>query len=193
MSSLTANPVGRYRSGAAALLAGASVALGPVPASSAPPDSRAAAEQPDVPEAETLRMTEAAPLTPDEALDARHIGERVRWAGGVYAIDGGCLTINYARSGDHGEPRWTPEPTYQSFVACGPGTYDPELVHPYSNVTIIGRITGKRYIGMGGGGSDGPAISIEKLYRWSDCLAGDDSPVCRQGFLGAEPDMGEQG
>ncbi len=47
-------------------------------------------------------------------------------------------------------------------MACGAGSYDAELVHPHTNVTIIGRIAGKRYIGMGGGGSDGPAIDIEQ-------------------------------
>lgn len=130
---------------------------------------------------------EVVALTPDEALDARHVGKRVRWAGGVYSISGRCLTINFARSGDYGAPLWTPEPTYQSFVACGSGPYDPDLVHDYTNVTIIGVVSGKQYIGMGGGGSDGPSIAIERLYRWSDCLAGDDSPVCKTGFLTPEP------
>jgi hypothetical protein len=133
-----------------------------------------------------LKAADVAALTPDEALDKRHIGKRVRWAGGVYAIDGGCLTINFARSGDYGEPRWTLEPTYQAFVACGP-TYDADLVQPYTNVTIIGRVTGKTYIGMGGGGTDGATIAIEKLYRWSDCLAGDANTACKQGFLTADP------
>lgn len=139
-------------------------------------------------ELEELKAADVAALTPDAAMDERHIGARVRWAGGVYAIDGRCLTINFANGGDYGEPRWTPDPTYQSFVACGEGAYDPDLVHPYTNVTIIGRVAGKRYIGMGGGGSDGALVDIERLYRWSDCLAGDDSPVCKQGFLTAEPD-----
>lgn len=152
------------------------------------PGSVAWSTEPDpAEEIEALKRAEVAPLTPDEALDERHIGKRVRWAGGVYAVDGRCLTINFAPTGDHGEPRWTPEPTYQSFVACGSGPYDPDLVHDYTNVTIIGVVTGKQYIGMGGGGSDGPSIEIERLYRWSDCLAGDDSPVCKQGFLTADP------
>lgn len=138
-------------------------------------------------EIEILRTAEVAVLTPDEALDERHVGKRVRWAGGVYRIDGPCLTILFARSGDHGEPSWTPEPTYQAFVACGSGVYDPDLVEAHTNVTILGEVTSKQYIGMGGSGSDGPTIRIEKLYRWSDCLAGDDSPVCKQGFLTAEP------
>ena len=138
-------------------------------------------------ELETLKAADVAALTPEAALDPRHIGTRVRWAGGVYGIDGRCLTILFARSGDYGEPRWTPDPTYQTFVACGSGVYDPKLVETQTNVTIIGEVTGKQYVGMGGGGSDGPTIGIERLYRWSDCLAGDDSPVCKQGFLTAEP------
>lgn len=129
-------------------------------------------------------------LTPDQAVEKRHMGKRIRWAGAVHHIkrsDGGvCLTILYARTGDHGGPRWTVDPTYQSFDACTAGSYDPELVQDFTNVTIVGRIAGKAYIGMGGGGSIGPVVEIEKLYRWSDCLAGDDSPVCRNGFLTPE-------
>lgn len=142
-------------------------------------------------EIEALKAAGGAPLTPDDALDPKQIGQRIRWAGGVYSISpseqGVCLTILYARSGEYGEPRWPPEPTYQDFVACTEGSYDPELVHDYTNLTIVGTITGKRYIGMGGGGSEGPVVTIERLYRWSDCLAGDDSPVCRHGFLEPAP------
>lgn len=144
-----------------------------------------------VPDLDMLKAAKGAPLTPDDALDAKQIGQRIRWAGGVYSIgpseQGVCLTILYAQSGEYGEPHWTPEPTYQDFVACTEGSYDPELVHDYTNVTIVGTITGKRYIGMGGGGSEGPVVTIERLYRWSDCLAGDDSAVCRHGFLDTEP------
>ena len=183
---MNGNPIRSRAIGAAALfalLAPGSVAVWSQP--SEPTDTDRQAEF--VREIEALRATEAAPLTPDGALGEQHIGKRVRWAGGVYSINGRCLTILFARSGDYGEPRWTPEPTYQTFVACGSGVYDADLVHAHSNVTIIGEVTGKQYIGMGGGGSDGPAVRIEKLYRWSDCLAGDDSAVCKQGFLTAEP------
>ncbi|WP_447756961.1 Slp family lipoprotein [Sphingopyxis fribergensis] len=192
---MNANLALSFARGAGFLLAGASIAPGSTAVWSQPVAAEPAATDGQQPaflrEIEALRTAEVASLTPDEALDERHVGDRVRWAGAVYGIDGRCLTINFARSGDHGEPHWTAEPTYQAFVACGAGVYDPELVHRYANVTIIGRITGKRYIGMGGGGSDGAAIDIEKLFRWSDCLAGDDSPVCRQGFLTAEPVTGE--
>ena len=175
--------IGAVAARMALLLVAASIAPGVIAQPPEPDRDQAGPLQ----ELEALEGAEVVPLTPDEALDKRHVGKRVRWAGGVYGIDGRCLTVNFARSGDYGEPRWTPEPTYQAFVACGPGVYDADLVHPYTNVTIIGRITGKQYIGMGGGGSDGATIRIEKLYRWSDCLSGDDSPVCKRGFLTAEP------
>jgi len=138
-------------------------------------------------EIEMLRAMAAAPLAPDQAVEEQHIGKRIRWAGGVHHITrsdkGVCLTILYALSGEYGEPRWTLDPTYQTFDACTAGSYDPDLVHDFTNVTIVGKIAGKTYIGMGGGGSVGPVVAIESLYRWSDCLAGDTSPGCRSGFL----------
>jgi hypothetical protein len=36
---------------------------------------------------------------------------------------------------------------------------------------------------MGGGVSDGPVVEIERLFRWSDCLAGNTRSVCKYGFL----------
>lgn len=144
---------------------------------------------------EELETADVTALAPEDVMDERHVGTRVRWAGAIHSIGrssrGACLTIIFARSGEYGEPRWMPDPTYQTFVACGTGDYDADLVHDYTNVTIIGTVTGKQYIGMGGGGSDGPVIEIERLYRWSDCLMGDASPICRQGFLTAQPVTGD--
>lgn len=181
---MNGNSIGSRAIGAASFF-GALLVLGSTAVWGQPTEVDGQAEF--VREIEVLRTAAVTALTPDEALDERDVGKRVRWAGGVHAIDGPCLTIIFARSGDYGEPRWTPEPTYQTFVACGSGVYDPDLVEAHTNVTIIGQVTGKQYIGMGGGGSDGPTIRIEKLYRWSDCLSGDDSPVCKQGFLTTEP------
>lgn len=186
---MTGNSIGSRAIGAASLF-GASLVLCSSAAWGQPPEAEPFATDGRaefVREIEVLTTAEVAPLMPDAALEERHIGKRVRWAGGIYGIDGPCLTILFARSGDYGEPSWSPQPTYQTFVACGSGVYDKELVEAHTNVTIIGEVTGKQYIGMGGGGSDGPTIRIEKLYRWSDCLAGDDSPLCKQGFLIAGP------
>ena len=163
--------------------------------------SQAAAEDPapaptPAQEIEMLQKIAVVPLTPDQAVGERHIGKRVRWAGSVYHMsrsdDGACLTILYALSGDYAEPRWTLKPTYQSFEACTTGSYDPELVHDSTNVTIVGTIAGETYIGMGGGGSVGPVVTIEKLFRWSDCLAGDSSPGCKYGFLTPEAPADDQ-
>ena len=147
-------------------------------------------------EIEMLQRIAVVPLTPDRAVGERHIGKRVRWAGSVHHMsrsdNGACLTILYALSGDYGEPRWTLDPTYQSFEACATGSYDPELVQDSTNVTIVGTVSGETYIGMGGGGSVGPVIKIEKLFRWSDCLAGDSSPVCKYGYLTPEASADDQ-
>lgn len=142
-----------------------------------------------------LRNAAVLAVSPGQGREERHIGKRVSWAGGVQSIarsnSGVCLTVLYAVSGEYGQPAWTAHPTYQTFKACTTGAYDPELVHDFTNVTIIGKIVGKTHIGMGGGGSVGPIVEIEKLYRWSDCLAGDASPVCRQGFLIPQATAGE--
>jgi hypothetical protein len=97
--------------------------------------------------------------------------------------EGVCLTILYAQSGEDGFPLWTNRPTYQNFEACSASAYDPTLVREHTNVTIIGRTTGVTHIGSGGGGRTGAVVQIERLFRWSDCLAGDPSPECKIGFL----------
>lgn len=142
---------------------------------------------------EVLRTASVAALSPNQGVEERHRGKRIRWAGAVEriaAIDQGvCLTILYARSGEDGEPLWTNTPTYQHFEACAAGAYDPRLVHELTNVTIIGRISGTTSIGSGGGGRTGPVVQIENLFRWSDCLSGDDSPECKYGFLSPQTDI----
>lgn len=134
-----------------------------------------------------LTAVTVASLMPDEALDPRQVGKRIRWAGAIHQIApterGVCLTILYAPSGDAGQPRWSREATPGTFRACTDGSYDRTLVGETTNVTIIGRISGKANIGMGGGSSPGPVVEIEKLFRWSDCLSGDTSPDCRIGFV----------
>lgn len=115
------------------------------------------------------------------------MGQRIRWAGAVMRIaatgPGVCLTIMYAHSGEDAQPLWTNTPTYQNFEACAAGAYDPTLLGEHTNVTIVGRITGVTHKGSGGGGRIGPVVQIERLFRWSDCLAGDPSPECKIGFL----------
>lgn len=141
---------------------------------------------------EVLRTVSVAPLRPEQAAGEANVGKRIRWAGAVMRIaatdQGTCLTILYARSGEDGLPLWTNAPTYQSFEACAAGAYDPTLLGEHTNVTIVGRITGMTQIDLGGGGRTGPVVQIERLFRWSDCLAGDPSPECKIGFLSLQTD-----
>lgn len=156
----------------------------------APSPSEAGAASDDF---EVLRTVSVAALSPSQGVEERHRGKRIRWAGAVERItatdQGVCLTILYARSGEDGEPLWTNTPTYQHFEACAATAYDPMLVHELTNVTIIGRISGTTYIGSGGGDRTGPVVQIENLFRWSDCLSGDDSPECKYGFLDPQTDI----
>ena len=161
------------------------------PALKKPPTSLAqpvpAHRLPDATDGEALRNITGAPLSPFQGTEDRNIGKRIRWAGAIQYIEasdtGVCLTVIYALSGERGEPRWTKDPTYQTFEACTVGSYEGALVDASTNVTIVGTISGKTYIGMGGGGAIGPVVRIEKLYRWSDCIEGDASAVCKHGFL----------
>lgn len=141
-----------------------------------------AAQTPDA-DVAALQKIRVTPLTPDQAMRDGSNGKRVRWAGAVHHIEGKCLTIMYALSNDDGGPEWRPTPTYQTFVACGSGNYDPALIAPSTNVTIVGRIPGKRSIGLGGGHIMGPVMQIDRMFRWSDCLAGDPHPTCKTGFV----------
>ena len=141
----------------------------------------------DATDLERLRKIPGAPLSPSQGIEDRNIGKRIRWAGAVQYVaasgKGVCLTVLYALTGEDGEPRWAKDPTYQTFEACTTGSYDRVLVDASTNVTIVGTISGKTYIGMGGGGATGPVVQIEKLYRWSDCIEGDANPACTHGFL----------
>jgi starvation-inducible outer membrane lipoprotein len=130
-------------------------------------------------------------LTPEQGADARNLGARIRWAGAIQQIDRAdkraCLTVLYAQSDDDGAPRWTNDPTYQSFQACSVGAYDPALISEFTNITVVGRISGKASLGSGGSSGSGPVVQIEKLFRWSDCLEGDTTPVCKAGFIDPQP------
>jgi hypothetical protein len=143
---------------------------------------------------ETLRNISGAQLSPAQ-VENRNVGKRIRWAGAVQRIapadKGVCLTILYAPSGEHGEPLWTNDPTNQIFNACTARSYDSALVEAFTNVTIVGRISGKASIGMGGGGVTVPTVEIEKLFRWSDCLEGDTASICKIGFLSPTVPSGE--
>lgn len=144
-------------------------------------------ENPAVADVDQLKSLSFSSLTPAPAVDDRNVGARFRWAGVVQSLnatnEGVCLTVMYTRSDDNGAPRWTNEPTYQTFLACSQGAYDPALVGDFTNLTIVGRISGKTSIGIGGGTVTGPVVEIEKLFRWSDCLQGDESSQCRYGFI----------
>lgn len=152
------------------------------PVSPDAPDENSAVT--DVDQLKTLSVSS---LTPAQGVDDRNVGARIRWAGAVQSLnatnEGGCLTMMYARSDNDGAPHWTNEPTYKMFLACAQGAYDPALVGEFTNLTIVGRISGKTSIGIGGGTVTGPVVEIEKLFRWSDCPQGDQSPQCRYGFI----------
>jgi len=141
---------------------------------------------------EMLRVVQASPLTPEQSTDGRSLGARIRWAGAIQQIDRAddrvCLIVLYAHSDDDGAPRWTNDPTYQSFQACAVGAYDPALISAFTNITVVGRISGNTSLGSGGGSGRGPVVQIEKLFRWSDCLEGDDTPVCKAGFIDPQID-----
>lgn len=142
-------------------------------------------------ELDLLMRASVTALDPQQGIEQQSIGKRVRWAGAVLRTDqterGTCLTVLYARSNEYGGPGWSNDSTGQVFEACVEGAYDTSLVREHTNITLIGRISGNTRIGLGGGHRTGAVIQIDRLFRWSDCLAGDPSPECRVGFLSPQP------
>ncbi len=141
-----------------------------------------------------LHTMAGTPIDPDQAIDARHVDARVRWAGAVLqhvpSERSVCLTMLHARSNDNGMPDWGADPTGHLFRAYASGSYDPNIVAEHTNLTIVGTVTGKVRIGLGGETRVVPMVQIERLYRWSDCLSDDASPICRSGFLAPAPATG---
>lgn len=141
---------------------------------------------------EKLSTLSVSSLSLSQGVEGQNIGARVRWGGAIQhlaATNGGvCLTVLYARSGEAGGLRWTNEGPPQSFVACTRGTYDPALIGEFTNITVVGRISGRTSMGAGGGSGNGPVVQIEHLFRWSDCLEGDASPECKYGFISPQAD-----
>lgn len=137
---------------------------------------------------ERLKALSVSAFSPAQGVEDQNLGARVRWAGAVHHLaetNGGvCLTVLYAGSDEGGAPRWTNEGIHQSFVACTGGACDPALISEFTNVTVVGRISGRTSVGAGGG----PVVQIEQLFRWSDCLEGDASLECKYGFISPQAD-----
>lgn len=154
---------------AAALCAVAMLTACTTPPGSAPTTSR---QQEDVSE-----------LKPSEALGTQAQGRKVRWSGGVNSIspegDGRqCFRMLVANFSPGGNLDWPREPSY--FYACGRGTYDPQLVAQFSLLTIEGRVDGQKLAW----GTLLPVLEIERLYRHTDCVQGEEeAPGCYAGYL----------
>ncbi|WP_455342512.1 hypothetical protein [Variovorax durovernensis] len=122
-------------------------------------------------------------LSPAQALAPRAQGARVRWSGGINAIDareGGrqCFTLLHATFDPQGVLQWPRDA--QNFVACGPGYYDRDLVAQFTLVSFEGHVTGQRVLLD----KPVPVMEIEALYRHSDCVQGSEtSPECYAGYL----------
>jgi hypothetical protein len=122
-------------------------------------------------------------LSPAQALAPRAQGARVRWSGGINAIDARedgrqCFTLLHATFDPQGVLQWPRDA--QNFVACGPGYYDRDLVAQFTLVSFEGHVTGQRVL------LDKPVavMEIEALYRHSDCVQGSEkSPECYSGYL----------
>jgi len=110
----------------------------------------------------------------------------VRWSGGISAIEGRdngrqCFSMLHATFDARGVLQWPRNA--QTFVACGPGTYDQALVAQFSLVSFEGRVTGEQVVL----GRPVPVIEIEALYRHSDCVQGSEKePACYSGYLQPE-------
>jgi|CXWL01.2.fsa_nt_gi hypothetical protein len=122
-------------------------------------------------------------LSPAQALASGTQGARVRWSGGINAIDaqeGGrqCFTLLHATFDALGVLQWPGDA--QQFIACGAGPYDRALVSQFSLVTFDGRVAGQQVLA----GKPVPVIEIDALFRHSDCVQGSEKiPECYAGYL----------
>ena len=122
-------------------------------------------------------------LSPAQALAPGARGARVRWSGGINAIesrDGArqCFTLLHATFDARGVLQWPRDA--QNFVACGPGHYDRDLVAQFTLVSLEGHVTGQQMLLD----KPVPVMEIEALYRHSDCVQGSEkSPECYAGYL----------
>ncbi len=124
-----------------------------------------------------------ADLSPAQALAPEAQGARVRWSGGINAIESSegarqCFTLLHATFDARGVLQWPRDA--QNFVACGPGHYDRDLVAQFTLVSIEGRVAGQQMLLD----KPVPVMEIETLYRHSDCVQGSEkSPECYAGYL----------
>lgn len=122
-------------------------------------------------------------LSPAQALTPQAQGLRVKWTGGINAIDTGeagrqCFTLLQATFDAQNVLQWPDDA--QQFVACGAGHYDQRLVTQFTLVSFEGRVAGQRIVQN----KPVPVIEIEALYRHSDCVQGsENSPECYTGYL----------
>lgn len=122
-------------------------------------------------------------LSPAQAVASGTQGVRVRWSGGISAIDAReegrqCFTMLHATFDAKGNLQWPGDA--QDFIACGAGQYDSDLVAQFTLVSFDGRVTGQQILV----GKPVPVIEIEALYRHSDCTQGNENvPQCYSGYL----------
>lgn len=143
-----------------------------------------------LPPADPVRDSAAAvtPLSPAQVVAQQATGVRVRWAGGIASVEaheGGrdCFVLRYGRLDAEGTVHWPQDhKDWQPFVACGKGSYDPELVEDFTVLTFEGRVVDWRSVS----GRSAPVIEISSVFRHSNCVQTTDlnvSPRCRPSFL----------
>lgn len=88
-----------------------------------------------------------------------------------------CMVVLYAEFSEQGFLSWPREASF--FKACGAGTYDRQLLQPFTLVWVSAKVTGQaEFVG-----TQIPVIEIDALYRGSDCLQGDTAPQCVHSYL----------
>ena len=121
-------------------------------------------------------------MTPAQALQAGALNARVCWAGGLRTIESvseqrDCMVLLHAEFSEQGFLSWPREANF--FKACGAGTYDRQLLQPFTLVWVSAKVTGQaEFVG-----TQIPVIEIDALYRGSDCLQGDTAPQCVHSYL----------
>jgi len=107
--------------------------------------------------------------TVEDAQQASHVGERVRWGGTVVTTtperERTCLEVVSAPLDVSARPLATDQ-TFGRFIACADGFYDPVVYAPNRSVTVVGTVEESSEGRVGKYDYVFPRVDADTVYLW---------------------------